>query len=40
MVKSRRDKDKVGTFVVPDQLPKISNLELVTSQGKDITGGI
>jgi len=37
VVKSRRDKDKAGTFVVPDQLPKISSSELVTSQGRDIT---
>jgi hypothetical protein len=40
MVQSYRDQDKVGTFVVLDQLHEISNIELVTIQGKDIIGGI
>jgi len=34
------DQKEAWTFVVLDQLSEISSLELVTSQGKDIKGGI
>jgi hypothetical protein len=40
MVKSRRDQNKVGTFVVLDQLQGISSPELVIGQRKDVIGGI
>jgi hypothetical protein len=40
VVQSRRDQDKVGTFVIHNQLQEISNPQSVNNQRKDVIGGI
>ncbi len=40
MVQSHKDRDGARTFVVFDQPQEISSLESVTSQRKDVIGGI
>jgi len=40
VVQSHRNQDKTWTFVVLKQPQEISSLELVTSQGRDVTKGI
>jgi hypothetical protein len=40
MVQSQGDQDEARIFVVLDQPQEISSLESVTSQGRDVTGGI
>ncbi len=40
VVQSRRNRNKVGTSVVLDQLQEISSPKLMTSKGRDVIGGI